>query len=64
MSAPLIIGAGVELAKLALQIYFLSMQTAGKTQEEMDALFHQQEAYFIAHAPSTLPDVSVEEVTP
>ena len=59
MSAPLIIGAGVELAKLALQIYFLSLRTAGRTQEEMDALYHQEEAYFIAHPPSTLPDVEV-----
>lgn len=57
MSAPLIIGAGVEVAKLALQIYFLSLQTAGKTQEEMDALYKSQLAYFIAHQPSTLPDV-------
>ena len=53
----LAIAAGVELAKLALQIYFLSLQTAGKTQEEMAALYKEQEAYFIAHSPSTLPDV-------
>lgn len=59
MSTPLIIGAGVELAKLALQIYFLSLQTAGKTQAEMEALFHQEEAYFLAHPPSTLPDVAI-----
>ena len=56
-TAGIAITAGVELAKLALQIYFLSMQTAGKTQEEMEALFKEQEAYFIAHPPSTLPDV-------
>jgi hypothetical protein len=57
MSAGLIITAGVEVAKLALQIYFLSLQTAGKTQEEMDAIYKEQEAYFIAHSPATLPDV-------
>ena len=56
-AAPIAIAAGVELAKLALQIYFMSMQTAGKTQEEMDALYKDQQAYFIAHPPSTLPDV-------
>jgi hypothetical protein len=55
--AALAITAGVELAKLALQIYFLSMQTAGKTQEEMDNLYKAQLAYFIANPPSTLPDV-------
>jgi hypothetical protein len=57
MSAGLIITAGIEVAKLALQIYFLSLQTAGKTQEEMEAIFKEQEAYFIAHSPATLPDV-------
>jgi len=57
MSAALAITAGIEVAKLALQIYFLSLQTAGKSQEEMEAIFKEQEAYFIAHSPSTLPDV-------
>lgn len=57
MSATLAITAGVELAKLALQIYFMALQTAGKTQEEMLALYKEQEAYFIANPPSTLPDV-------
>ena len=47
----------VELAKLALQIYFMSLQTAGKTPEEMMELYKKQEAYFLAHPPSTLPDV-------
>ena len=55
--APLAITAIVELAKLGLQAYFLAMQTAGKTQEEMDQLYKSQLAYFIANPPSTLPDV-------
>ena len=49
----------VELAKLGLQIYFLSLQTAGKTQEEMDAIYKELQVYFMAHPPSTLPDVEV-----
>ena len=57
MSAAIVVTAGVELAKLALQMYFLAMQTAGKTQAEMEALYKDQLSYFIAHPPSTLPDV-------
>lgn len=57
MSAPMIIAAGVEVAKLALQIYFLSLQTAGKTAEEMQAIYMEQQEYFIKNPPSTLPDV-------
>jgi hypothetical protein len=55
--AAIAITAGVELAKLALQAYFLMMQTAGKTQEEIDAIYKDQQAYFLAHPPSTLPDL-------
>jgi hypothetical protein len=56
-AAGMAIAGGVELAKLALQIYFMSMQTAGKTQAEMLELYKTQEAYFIANPPQTLPDV-------
>lgn len=51
------ITAGVELAKLALQIYFLALQTAGKSEEEMDKIYQEQKTYFVANPPSTLPDV-------
>jgi hypothetical protein len=54
---PIVATAVVELAKLGLQIYFLAMATAGKTPEEIDALYKEQQAYFIAHPPETLPDV-------
>lgn len=57
MSTAVAITAGVELAKLALQIYFLSLQTAGKTAEEMQALYMEQQEYFIKNPPATLPDV-------
>ena len=57
MATPLVIMGLVELAKLGLQAYFLAMQTAGKTQEEIDKIYEQQKEYFIAHPPSTLPDV-------
>lgn len=59
MTGAFAITAGVELAKLALQIYFLSMQTAGKTQEEADAFYADQSAYFVSHPPQTLPDVTI-----
>lgn len=55
--AALAITAGVELAKLALQIYFISMQTAGKSAEEMEAFYRAQRDYFAAHPPETLPEV-------
>lgn len=56
-AAGLAIAGGVEVAKLALQIYFLSLQTAGKTAEEMHAIYMEQQEYFIKNQPSTLVDV-------
>ena len=56
----LAIAGGVELAKLALQIYFLAMNQAGKTQQEMDEFYAMQSDYFITHRPETLPDVGEE----
>lgn len=56
-TAALAIAGGVEVAKLALQIYFLSLQTAGKSQEEMDILYNEQKDYFLKNPPGTLKDV-------
>lgn len=50
---------GVELAKLALQIYFRSLEMAGKTPEEMEVIFQAEKMYFLEHPPSSLPDVEV-----
>jgi hypothetical protein len=54
---PIVATAVVELAKLGLQIYFLAMATAGKTDEEIDEFYKGQLAYFIANPPETLPVV-------
>lgn len=56
-SAGLAIAAGVELAKLALQIYFLALQTSGKTEEEMDKIYQELKVYFLMNPPTTLPDM-------
>ena len=47
----------VELGKMALQVYFFAMKTAGKTQEEMAVFYAQESDYFVANPPETLPDV-------
>ena len=52
--------AGVELAKLALQLYFRAMEMAGKSAEEMEALYQSERTYFVANQPSTLPDMGVD----
>ena len=49
--------AGIELAKLALQLYFRAMEMAGKTAEEMEILYQNERAYFVEHHPSTLPNM-------
>lgn len=49
--------AGIELAKMALQIYFRAMEMAGKSSEEMEILYQSERAYFVEHQPSTLPDM-------
>lgn len=52
----LVVTGITELAKLALQLYFMSMQLAGKTQEEIDAYYKEQGEYFVKHPAVTLPD--------
>jgi len=52
--------AGIELAKLALQLYFRAMEMAGKTDEEMEILYQNERAYFVENQPSTLPDMEVD----
>jgi hypothetical protein len=61
MATPMVIAGLVELAKLGLQAYFLAMQTAGRTQEEIDMIYQQQKEYFLTHGPDTLPDVGEDE---
>lgn len=49
--------AGIELAKLALQLYFRAMEMAGKTAEEIEILYQSERAYFMVNTPATLPDM-------
>jgi len=47
----------MEGAKLALQVYFLNMKLAGKTVEEIKAVFDSEKAMFEKNRPEYLPDV-------
>jgi len=47
----------MEGAKLALQVYFLNMRLAGKTVEEIEAVFDVEKAKFDKNRPEYLPDV-------
>ena len=44
-------------AKLALQVYFFNMRLAGKTVEEIDAVFDSEKLKFDKNRPEYLPDV-------
>ena len=47
----------VELAKLGIQVFFQSLRMAGKTPEEIDMMFQEEKATFLANKPEDLPDV-------
>ena len=47
----------LEGAKLALQIYFVNMRLAGKTVEEINAVFDAEKLRFDKNRPEYLPDV-------
>lgn len=46
----------LEGAKLAIQSYFNYMSVAGKTSEEVDAVYQQEKAQFEKNNPDTLED--------
>lgn len=52
-----IIAGIIELAKMGLSIYFQSMRMAGKTQEEIEAMYEAEKAEFYTNNPDNLPDV-------
>jgi hypothetical protein len=54
---PMIVTGFVELAKLALQTYFQYMRVAGKSDEEIEALYTAEKSAFLARSPANLPDV-------
>ncbi len=47
----------MEGAKLALNIYFTNAKLAGKTDEEIKAVFDTEKAKFMKNRPEGLPDV-------
>ena len=52
-----LIAAGlIELAKLGLQQYFQAAALAGKTDEQIAALYETEKAKFLARDPANLPD--------
>lgn len=55
--APLVIGGFFELAKLALQMYLQYMKLAGKAPEEIEVVYQQEKAEFLAKNPAMLPNV-------
>jgi len=46
----------LEGAKLAIQSYFNYMRVAGKTPEEVDAVYQQEKAQFEKNSPDELED--------
>ncbi len=53
----ILVGAGVEVAKLLIGMYFQQAQKNGMTAEQMDELYKQQRATFLASNPDNIPDV-------
>lgn len=47
----------VELGKLGLQAWFQSMRLAGKSEDEISAMYQAEKTEFEANAPPNLPDV-------
>jgi hypothetical protein len=47
----------VEGAKIATQSYFNYMRLAGKTPEEIDAMYEEEKKRFMENDPADLPDI-------
>lgn len=54
---PVIAALLVEGAKFGLQAYFTNMKLAGKSDNEINIVFAEEYAEFLANVPSDLPDV-------
>ena len=59
LPASVVVGI-LELAKLGLQTWFQSMRMAGKSEEEVDAMYYNEKAEFEALHPDKLPDVPAD----
>lgn len=55
--APEVVAILVESAKFGIQSYFSYMRLAGKTEEEMDALYQEERTKMLKSDPNNLPDV-------
>ena len=54
---PVLAAGLVELAKVGLQGFFLSMRLSGKTPQEIEAIYQAERSAFYAKDPGTLPEV-------
>ena len=62
MPLPLGIVTGlIELGKLGLQAWFQANRLAGKTEDEIDALYNAEKKEFQANNPDNLPDVPPDD---
>jgi len=57
MAEEALVLAMIEVAKLSLSAYFEAMRVAGKSPEEIDAMFQEQYEMFRERPPSDLIDV-------
>lgn len=51
----LLIGAGIEAVKMAMQLYLTLATQAGMTDEEIDQMLVEERAKFEANRPDLLP---------
>lgn len=55
--SPEVVALLVEGAKVGLQSYFNYMRVAGKSEEEISALYEEEKRNFLENDPDKLPDV-------
>lgn len=52
---PILTAAGVEIAKQLIMLAFQNAQKAGMTSEQIDKLYSDQKAEFLASDPANIP---------
>ena len=55
MVDPIIIGAGIEVVRMAMQLYLTLASHAGLTEEEIDKMLASERAKFYANRPDLVP---------
>lgn len=53
----LVVAAGLEVVKFLLSLAFQASRNANLTQEQIDALYQEELAKFLANDPNKIPDV-------